>query len=132
MFVMFATHIHIILHSAPSKTYYVLLIYLKQVISCVFKVNTKEKNRNVINSYLLWNNDKCYEEKSYHYQIYYCLKVKPTFHEKLFLKEKNIVIDLCQATFRSFTVEWSAKIPGLRPQLKPLCIISVTFLQPGK
>ena len=120
MFVMFATHIHIILHSAPSKTYYVLLIYLKQVISCVFKVNAKEKNRNVINSYLLWNNDKCYEEKSYHYQIYYCLKVK------------NIVIDLCQATFRSFTVEWSAKIPGLRPQLKPLCIISVTFLQPGK
>ena len=29
------------------------------------------------------------EEKSDHYQIYYCLKVKPSFHEKLFQKEKN-------------------------------------------
>ena len=29
------------------------------------------------------------KEKSYHYQIYYCLKVKPCFHEKLFQKEKN-------------------------------------------
>ena len=25
----------------------------------------------------------------YNYQIYYCLKVKPSFHEKLFQKEKN-------------------------------------------
>ena len=28
------------------------------------------------------------EEKSDHYQIYYCLKVKPSFPEKLFQKEK--------------------------------------------
>ena len=30
--------------------------------------------------------------KSYHYQIYHYLKVKPSFHEKLFQKEKNILL----------------------------------------
>ena len=29
MFIMFATHIHIISHSAPRNNYYVLLIYLQ-------------------------------------------------------------------------------------------------------
>ena len=29
------------------------------------------------------------EEKSYLYQIYHCLKVKPSCHKKLFQKEKN-------------------------------------------
>ena len=38
---------------------------------------------------LLRRNAKCYKEKSYHYQIYHRLKVKPSFHEKLFQKEKN-------------------------------------------
>ena len=28
-------------------------------------------------------------KKSYHYQIYHSLKVKPSFHDKLFQKEKN-------------------------------------------
>ena len=28
-------------------------------------------------------------KKSYHYQIYSCLKVKPSFPKKLFQKEKN-------------------------------------------
>ena len=28
-------------------------------------------------------------KKSYHYQIYHCLKVKLSFHKKLFQKEKN-------------------------------------------
>ena len=32
---------------------------------------------------------RCYKEKSYHYQIYHCLKVKPSFHEKLFQKKKK-------------------------------------------
>ena len=41
---------------------------------------------------LLRRNAKCYEEKSYHYQIYDCLKVKPSFHKKLFQKEKNKVL----------------------------------------
>ena len=29
------------------------------------------------------------KEKSYHYQIYHCLKVKTSFHEKLSQKEKT-------------------------------------------
>ena len=35
--------------------------------------------------------EKCQmlQKKSYHYQIYYCLKVKPSFHKKIFQKEKN-------------------------------------------
>ena len=70
---------------------------------------------------LLHRNAKCYEKKSYYYQIYHCLKVKPLFHEKLFQREKKIIAkDLCPATVRSFVVQWSAKIAGCRPQLKPL------------
>ena len=38
---------------------------------------------------LLQRNAKCYEEKSCDYQIYHCLKVKTSFHKKLFQKEKN-------------------------------------------
>ena len=38
---------------------------------------------------LLQRSAKCYKEKSYHYQIYHCLRVKPSFHEQLFEKEKN-------------------------------------------
>ena len=29
-------------------------------------------------------------------------------------------MDLCAATFKSFVVQWSAKIAGRQPQLKPL------------
>ena len=43
-----------------------------------------KKNRNIINP--------CYEEKSYHYQIYHCLKVKLSFQKKLFQKEKTKVV----------------------------------------
>ena len=63
---------------------------------------------------------KCHEEKPYHYQIYHCLKVKPSFHEKLFQKEKKIVMGLCPATFRSFVLQWSTKLAGRPPQLKAL------------
>ena len=60
-------------------------------------------------------------KKSYHYQIYHCLKVKLSFHKKLFQKEKKIIVmDLCPATFRSFVVQWLAKIAGRQPQLEPL------------
>ena len=31
-------------------------------------------------------------KKSCHYQIYNCLKVKSSFHEKLFQKEKNEIL----------------------------------------
>ena len=54
-------------------------------------------------------------------EIYHCLKVKPFFHEKLFQKKKkNIVMDLCPATFRSLVVQRSAKTAVCQPQLKPL------------
>ena len=50
--------------------------------------------------------------------------MKPSFHEKLFQEEKKkiIVMDLCRATFRSFVIQWSAKIAGRWSQLKPLDI----------
>ena len=34
-------------------------------------------------------------------------------------------MDLCPVTFRSFVVQWSAKIAGCWPQLKPLYVICV-------
>ena len=70
---------------------------------------------------LLWRKAKCYKEKSHHYQIYHCLKVKPSFHEKLFQKEKNKLLLQIYAwrLYRSFVVQWSAKIAGCWPQLKP-------------
>ena len=47
--------------------------------------------------------------------------MKPSFHEKLIQTEKHIiVVDLCPVTFKSFVIQWSAKIAGRRPQLKPL------------
>ena len=37
--------------------------------------------------------EKCQllQKKSYHYQIYHCLKVKPSFHEKLFPTKKLLL-----------------------------------------
>ena len=43
------------------------------------------------------------------------------FSRKIISERKKIVVkDLCPATFRSFVVQWSAKITGCWPQLKPL------------
>ena len=69
----------------------------------------------------------CYEEKFYHYQIYHCLKVKPSFHKKLFQqaeRKKLIVMYLCPVTFKSFVVQWSAKITG-RQRQTPVLVFSV-------
>ena len=33
-------------------------------------------------------------------------------------------MDLCQATFRSFFVQWLAKIASHQPQLKPLTLVT--------
>ena len=74
------------LHLAIFITY-CSYIY-NEVLSGIFKINTK-KNRNVINSYYYGEMPNVNKEKSYHYQIYHCLKVKPFFHEKLSQKEKN-------------------------------------------
>ena len=45
------------------------------------------------------------------------------FLQKIILeRKKNYVMDLCLVTLRSFVVQWSVKITGHRPQLKPLPI----------
>ena len=59
-----------------------------EVLSCIFKKNTK-KTEKINSCYYGEINVKCYKEKSYHYQIYHCLKTKPSFHKKLFQKEKK-------------------------------------------
>ena len=54
-------------------------------------------------------------------EIYHYLKVKTIFSRKIISeRKKNIVMDLCPATFRSLVVQGSAKTPGCWPQLKPL------------
>ena len=53
-------------------------------------------------------------------EIYHYLKVKTIFSRKIISERKNIVMDLCPATFRSLVVQGSAKTPGCWPQLKPL------------
>ena len=46
------------------------------------------------------------------------------FHLKRYVRA---VMDLCPATFRSFVVQWSTKIAGLRPQLKPLLYYTILY-----
>ena len=43
-----------------------------------------------------------------------------TIFSRKIISEQVIVMDLCPTTFRSFAFQWSTKIPGHRPQLKPL------------
>ena len=47
-----------------------------------------------------------YEEKPDHYHIYHCLKVKLSFHEKLFQNKKNKLLlwiyDQCKLPVTSF------------------------------
>ena len=44
-------------------------------------------------------------------------------------KKKIIDINLCPGTVRSFVVQWSAKIAGRWPQLKPLsALVTTVFL----
>ena len=85
-----------------------------KVLSCIFKINTK-----IIETYFLFlqRNAKCYKEKSYLYQIYHCLKVKPSFHEKLFQKEKNELLLWIYARWLSshlwFNGHWKSLVAGL-------------------
>ena len=59
-----------------------------------------------------------YQKKYYHDQIYHCLKVKPSFHEKLFQKKKYSY----EFVPGDFQVIWSSMVGDNRqPQLKPLC-----------
>ena len=71
-----------------------------KVLSCIFMIKKKKKKKIETQFLLLQRNPKCWEEKSYHYQIYYCLKLKPFFHEKLFQKEKNkLLLSTCDQQF---------------------------------
>ena len=75
-------------------------LQIYKVLSCIFMINTKKKKKIETQFLLLQRNPKCWEEKSYHYQIYYCLKLKPFFHEKLFQKEKNkLLLSTCAQQF---------------------------------
>ena len=47
------------------------------------------------------------------------------FSWKIISEKKYIVVDLCPVTFKSFVIQWSAKITLRRPQLKTLVIISL-------
>ena len=116
MFVMFILYCS--LHFAVTIMY-CSCIY-NEVLSCIFKKNTK-KTEKINSCYYGEINVKCYKEKSYHYQIYHCLKTKPSFHKKLFQKEKK---NYCYGFMpsNSFAVQWSAKIAYHQPQLKPLCL----------
>ena len=90
----FATHIDIILHSAPRNNYYVLFIYLQRIVnSCIFKMNTK--NRNVINF--------CYDRKMPNVTKKNLIIIKSiiawkwnhlSFHKKFF-SEKKYKLFLC-------------------------------------
>ena len=76
--------LHCTLHLAITITY-CSYIY-NEVLSCISKINMKKIETQFL---LLRRNAKCYEEKSYHYQIYHYLKVKPSFHEISFQKAKS-------------------------------------------
>ena len=70
----------------------------------------------------LQRNAKCYEEKSYHFQVYHCLKVKPSFREKLFQKEKNNCYGFVRSDFQVICGFIVGKIAGCQAQPKPLPI----------
>ena len=127
----------LILHSKKKKCkqqkekcvwHEVYILFLFYITKCLFfsvMINQLSRSGDMELFFLLSSlrrNAKYYEEKSYYCQIYHCLKVKTSFHKKLFQKVKKyiIVMDLCLVTFRSFVLQWSAKIAGHQPQLKPL------------
>ena len=114
-----------------THSYYIALCTSQQLVRIVHTFTTKFFHvslrwiRKKYGFLLLWRNAKCfhyhYQKKSYHYQIYHCLKMKPSFSEKLFQKEKNKLLSWIYARRLSgHLFQWSAKIAGRRPQLKPL------------
>ena len=88
------------MHDAPPSNNYVFKV--TKLRSSFMHLYDKYKKKKKIETQflLLQRNPKCWEEKSYHYQIYYCLKLKPFFHEKLFQKEKNkLLLSTCAQQF---------------------------------
>ena len=117
MFIMFVTQLYCTQHLTITFSY-CSYIY-KKVLSCIFKINKYIKNRNVIPVIII---EKCqmlsyhYQKKSYHYQIYHCLKVKPSFHEKLFQREKNTLLWIYARRLSGhlqFNGRWKSSVVGL-------------------
>ena len=85
----------------------------------------KKKNRNVINPVIM---KKCQmlslllSEKILSLSNLSLFESETMFSRKIISERKKLIIvmNLCPATFRSIVVQWSAKIVGRRPQLKPL------------
>ena len=121
MFVTFAIYIHIILHSAPHNTYYVLFIFYNKVLWCIFKKNMKT-NRNITNSCYYWEVPNVLKKNLIIIKSIIVSKWNHLFKNNYFRKKKKeiIIMDLSLETFRSFVVQWSTKIVSCQPQLKPL------------
>ena len=84
----------------------------------------KKKKRNVINPVIM---KKCQmlsllSEKILSLSNLSLFESETMFSRKIISERKKLIIvmNLCPATFRSIVVQWSAKIVGRRPQLKPL------------
>ena len=110
-----ATHT---LHLTKTITY-CSYIYNK-VLSYIFKINMKKKLKHLIpfimeKCSMLWRKILSLSNLS-------LFESETIFSWKINSERKKwiIVMDLCLATFRSFVVQWSAKIAGHRSQLKPL------------
>ena len=88
------------MHDAPPINNYVFKVTkLQSSFMHLYDKYKKKKKKIETQFLLLQRNPKCWEEKSY-YQIYYCLKLKPFFHEKLFQKEKNkLLLSTCAQQF---------------------------------
>ena len=84
--VMFAMHIHIILHPAPHNNYYILFIYLQQS-SFLYLQDKFEKNRNVINS-CYYGECQMLQRKILSLSNLSFFENEPSFHKKIFWKEK--------------------------------------------
>ena len=91
-----------------------------EVLSCIFKY--KKKNRNIINSCYYGEMPNVTKKNHIIIKSILVWRWNHLFTKNYFGKKKNYVMDSCLATLRSFVVQWSTKITGHRPQLKPLPI----------
>ena len=85
--VMFAMHIHIILHPAPHNNYYILFIYLQQS-SFLYLQDKFEKNRNVINS-CYYGECQMLQRKILSLSNLSFFENEPSFHENTISERKN-------------------------------------------
>ena len=89
-----------------------------EVLSCIFKLNMKKYKHN----YFFFYMEKCQllRRKILSLSNISLFESETIFSRKVISDKKVIVMALCPATFRSFMVQWLAKIAGRRPQMKTL------------